>query len=110
MSKYSKEEGTVGCEPDDHCCKCIPITLGVKIIAVLSILGAVGNCVMAMEALSGLVLFAFIGVAAFFRVISGLIYLKFLMSDDQENRDLLPKAVIANVIGSLFDQAGIFMA
>ena len=82
MSKYSVEDGHVGCESDDNCCLCLPIGLGVKILAVLSILGAVGYCVMAIEALSSFILLVFIGASAFFAVISGLIYLKYLMSDD----------------------------
>ena len=89
MSKYTKEEGHVGCEEDDKCLFCFPIEIGVKIIAVLSILGAVFQCVLVVEALSNFILLVFIGASAFFGVVSGILYLKFLMGDDQENRDNL---------------------
>ena len=110
MSKYTKEEGHVGCEEDDKCLFCFPIEIGVKIIAVLSILGAVFQCVLVVEALSNFILLVFIGASAFFGVVSGILYLKFLMGDDQENRDNLPKAVIANLIGGLIQQVGVYLA
>ena len=43
--KHNIDQGHVGCEDDDKCCKCIPIDIGVKIIAALGILGAVLSCV-----------------------------------------------------------------
>ena len=101
MSKYSKDEGHVGCEDDEKCLFCFPINLGVKIIAVLSVLGAAFSCVLVVESQSNLILLVFMGGSAFFSVVSGLLYLKFLMSDDQDNRDNLPKAVIANLLGGL---------
>ena len=82
MSKYSVEDGHVGCEPDDKCCLCLPIGLGVKILAVLSIIGACFSCVTVIEALSSFILLIFVGGSTFFFVIAALIYLKFLMSDD----------------------------
>ena len=52
----------------------------------------------------------FLGGSAFFQVIAGLIFLKYLMKDDSENRDNLPKAVIASFIGGAIQQTGVYLA
>merc|ERR1712166_705450 len=108
--EHKIEDGHMSCEADDKCLICIPIDIGVKISAVLCILGAAFNCVLVVESLSSLVLLIFIGASCFFNVVAGLICLKFLMDGNQENKDLLPKSVISGFIAICIQQVGVYLA
>merc|ERR1712127_1128336 len=66
--------------------------------------------IMCVEALSSFMLLVFVGASTFFIGVSAILFLKFLMSDSEENRDLLPKALVASFIGDTVMRVGVWMA
>ena len=96
----------MGCEGDDKCCICIPIGIGVKILAVFGIIGAVWAPIQAFFLLEFIVAFIFFAVAAVIALYVGILYLKYLMADTQENRDNLPKAVVLSFLARIIIDAG----
>ena len=93
-SKYLKEDGHVGCEDDNKCCKCVPIKLGMQILTVLYAVDATGMFLIAIDTpvyywSLGLLL---LGNAIF--TYGTLRMLMWLLEDTQEHRDYLPDAFV----------------
>ena len=72
----------MSCEDDAKCCCCFPIDCGVKVFAVLSVLGTVNTFINVFKLLSVAPMFAaIVGVAGIFFTIASIIYLKYLLAD-----------------------------
>ena len=98
------------CEDDAKCCRCFPIGCGIKVFAVLSILACVNNFVNLIEVMSVSPGYAAcLGVGGFFFVIQSIFYLKYLLADNQDNRDWLPIAVLCAFIGNLVNTCAILI-
>ena len=86
-----------GCEGSDTCCLVFPLKTGVTILSILSVIwGAFQIWSIFSHDVGGAWRFGVI-IAAIPTLIADYLFLKWLMDDNKENRDNLPRAALLNM-------------
>ena len=98
-SKEDADNKLASCDPDGMCCHCIDIKTGVVIIAVLAV---VSGALFILNGLGGMahnILALIIPICCALPSLLGDFYfLKYLMDDNQETRNGLPRACLLQIL------------
>ena len=90
------ENKSEGCENNETCCLCLPLKTGVTILAILSVFWGAFNAYHIVTGFTGGSRFG-VFVALIPSLIADFFFLKWLMDDNKENRDNLPRAALLNM-------------
>ena len=85
-----------GCESNEVCCLFIPLKTGVTILAVLSVIWGVFNGYNIITGFTSASRFGVI-IALIPSLLADYLFLKWLMDDNKERRDSLPRAALLNM-------------
>ena len=91
-----KTDEAKGCESNEVCCLVLPLKTGVTILAVLSVIWGVLNGWNIITGFTSASRFGVI-IALLPSLLADYLFLKWLMDDNKERRDSLPRAALLNM-------------
>ena len=110
-SKEDADNKLASCDPDGMCCHCIDIKTGVVIIAVLAVVSGALFILNGLQGMAHNILTLIIPICCALPSLLGDFYfLKYLMDDNQETRNGLPRACLLQILTLLCNYIWLILA